>query len=300
MPLEPGARFGPYVISGHLGAGGMGDVYKARDTRLNRDVALKLLPPTGDRSRFQAEARALAALNHPNIVAIYDVGDDYLITELIDGAPLKPAGVRQAVELAAQVADGLAAAHSVGITHRDLKPANILVTREGRAKVIDFGLVKHTVAEEDATLTQAGTVMGTASYMSPEQVRGETADARSDLFSLGIVLYEAVSGQRPFQRDTAMLTMAAIVEKEPEELPDSVPVGLKQIIYRLLAKDREQRFQTARDLAFALRSLGASSASQPSLPHATSAKKSIPWFWLAAPMIAGMLLGASVVQSLSQ
>jgi serine/threonine protein kinase len=162
MPLDAGERIGPYEIVEPIGAGGMGEVYRARDPRLNRDVALKILPEKGDRARFQAEARALAALNHPNILAIFDVGEDYLVTELIDGTPWKGGGLRQTIDIASQVCDGLAAAHSIGIAHRDLKPHNILVTREGRPKILDFGLVKRTEPTADETRPMEGVVVGTA------------------------------------------------------------------------------------------------------------------------------------------
>jgi predicted Ser/Thr protein kinase len=258
--MMAGEKLGHYEIIAPLGAGGMGEVYRARDPRLNREVAIKLLPPGGDKARFQTEARALAALNHPNIVAIFDVGENYLVTELIDGTPMKAIGVRQAVDFAAQAADGLSAAHSIGIYHRDIKPQNVLVTPEGRVKLIDFGLAKDAAHGGGAqTLTAAGTIMGTAPYMSPEQVRGQKLDARSDLFSLGAVLYEQLAAQRPFRGETVAQTMSAVLEKEPADLPESVPSGLKQIVYRCLAKDKAARFQNAGDLSFALRALGGGS-----------------------------------------
>src|SRR5215472_13307353 len=202
MSLTPGASIGPYEIIAALGAGGMGEVYRARDTRLKREVAVKTLPgefaaATTRRQRFEAEARAVAALNHPNIVAIYDVGtqDDtpYLVTEFVDGEPLAGNGLplRKILDWAVQIANGLAAAHAAGIVHRDLKPANILVARDGRIKILDFGLAKLSVAAGEASKTQTlqtqpGVVMGTVGYMSPEQVRGKEADPRSDIFSFGV------------------------------------------------------------------------------------------------------------------
>ena len=203
MPLPTGAILGPYRILGPLGAGGMGEVYRARDTRLGRDVALKTLPPEyatdpAFRQRFAQEARAVAALNHPNIVAMYDVGTQgdvaYMVTELVEGEPLRAAGMtpRKTLDLAVQIASGLAAAHQAGVVHRDLKPSNILVARDGRAKILDFGLAKFQQAQAAAAaagevLTEPGMVMGTIGYMSPEQVKGSVADHRSDIFSFGVI-----------------------------------------------------------------------------------------------------------------
>jgi serine/threonine protein kinase len=287
MPLEPGSNLGPYEIIAPLGAGGMGEVYRARDPRLNRDVAIKFLPPRGDKARFQTEARALAALNHPNIVAIYDVGENYLVTELVDGAPMKANGLRQAIDFAAQTAEGLAAAHGIGIYHRDIKPANLLVTREGRVKIIDFGLAKDSEHSDGAeTLTAEGAVMGTAAYMSPEQIRAQKADGRTDVFSLAVVLYEQVAGHRPFRGETVAQVMAAILEKEPEDLPDTVPQHVKQILARCLAKDRAARFQSAGDLAFALRAIGPATT----LSH-TQPRPSRIWQGVAA-VLALMLAAA--------
>ena len=206
MPLAPGTRLGPYEIIAPLGAGGMGEVYRARDSRLGRDVALKILPDPANRDRFEQEARAVAALNHPNIVAVFDVGENYFVSELVEGESLRvlPAMPwRKAIDLAAQIADGLAAAHAAGIVHRDLKPDNIMVTRDGRAKILDFGLAKlqsQAPSDPDATQpigkTDPGAVMGTVGYMSPEQVRGRPADHRSDIFSFGVVLYEIDRNER--------------------------------------------------------------------------------------------------------
>ena len=217
MPLSAGARLGPYEIVAPIGAGGMGEVYKARDTRLGREVALKILPaevandPTR-RQRFELEARAVAALNHPNIVAIYDVGEGYMVSELLVGEPLRGGklGLRQTIDIAVQIASGLAAAHDAGIVHRDLKPDNILLTRDGRPKILDFGLAKvqasHTSSDDETVTvrTEAGVVMGTPGYMSPEQVRGLVADHRSDIFSFGVILYELLAGRRAFQAQTSV------------------------------------------------------------------------------------------------
>lgn len=294
MPLAPGAKLGPYEIVAPLGAGGMGEVYRARDPRLGRDVAIKMLPERGDQSRFRAEARALAALNHPGIVAIYDVGDNYIVTELVEGSPLRAASTKQAVDFAAQVAEALAAAHSIGIAHRDLKPANILVTKDGRTKLIDFGLVKQAEAGRGAdaeTLTAEGVVMGTAAYMSPEQIRAAPTDARTDLFSLGIVLYEQLAGRRPFEGETAAQVMSAILEKEPAELPESIAPALRLIVGRCLAKDREQRFQSARDLAFALRSLSTSSTVAAAPVPVPRSRTWLPVLVGGGCLLAGVVIG---------
>jgi hypothetical protein len=271
MPLSIGARLGPYAVSGPLGAGGMGEVYRARDTRLDRDVALKILPAEvandpSRRQRFEREARALAALNHPNIVAVYDVGNEsgvfYIVGELVDGEPLRGArlGLRKTIEIAVQIANGLAAAHDAGVVHRDLKPDNILLSRDGRPKILDFGLAKlHTAhtpaAAETETLTvrtEPGVVMGTVGYMSPEQIRSLPTDQRSDIFSFGVILHELLTGVRAFQGETAVDTMQAILRQDPPELPDTVPPGVRQIVQHCLEKDPANRFQSARDLGFAL------------------------------------------------
>jgi len=262
MSLAVGAKLGPYEILAPLGAGGMGEVYRARDLRLDREVALKLLPPHGDRSRFQAEAKAVAALSHPNIVAIFDVGENYLVTELVDGQPLPvpTAPLRRLLDLAVQIADGLAAAHAAGFIHRDLKPANILVSRDGRARILDFGLAKRvgglqSDASQTQTATQAGVVVGTVAYMSPEQARGAALDIRSDQFSFGVMLYEMITGKRPFVRQTAPETMTAILREPAEPLPADVPPPLRWIVERCLSKEPADRYDTTRGLYLELRNL---------------------------------------------
>jgi eukaryotic-like serine/threonine-protein kinase len=307
-----GRKLGNYEIVDKLGEGGMGEVWRARDTRLSRFVALKVLPTevAGDvnrRQRFEAEARAVGALNHPNIVAVYDVGQDdgraYMVSELVDGESLRalinrgPAGARQLRDIAAQIADGLAAAHGVGIVHRDLKPENIMVTREGRVKILDFGLAKQTAKPtSDVTATTAlsepGMVLGTVGYMSPEQVRSEPVDQRSDIFSFGCILYELATGKRAFQGNSPVEVMSAILKDEPPELAASgspSPPGLESIIRRCLEKRPEQRFQSAADLAFALRSVSNPSASQPAQigPKISSRRK---WLWPAVAAVGGVAL----------
>jgi serine/threonine protein kinase/dipeptidyl aminopeptidase/acylaminoacyl peptidase len=284
MPLQTGSRLGPYEILAPIGAGGMGEVYRARDTRLRRDVALKVLPSAfssdpGRVRRFEQEGRTAAALNHPNIVVLYDAGLQdgvyYVATELLEGETLRQrlAGavlpVRKAIDYGVQIARGLAAAHAKGIIHRDLKPENLFVTKDGVVKILDFGLAKHQTAkaasapptdlETQPMETDPGHVMGTVGYMSPEQVRGQMAEARSDLFSLGLVLYEMVSGKRAFTGDSAVEVMNAILKQEPPELEGALPPALDRIIRRCLEKKPEERFQSAADLAFALESISGSS-----------------------------------------
>ncbi len=287
MTLIPGTKLGPYEIVAPLGAGGMGEVYRAKDARLGRDVALKILPESfageGDRlRRFEQEARAVAALNHPNILAVFDIGQQqgspFLVSELLEGESLRVAldrgalPQRKTIEYGVQIAHGLAAAHEKGIVHRDLKPENIFVTKDGRIKILDFGLAKlaqKTGAEPgELTLTSehtaAGVVLGTASYMAPEQVRGETADARTDIFAFGAVLYEMLSGSRAFRRETTAETMTAVLKNDPPELSGSgraVSPTLERIVRRCLEKNPEQRFQSARDLSFALSALSGTESS---------------------------------------
>jgi eukaryotic-like serine/threonine-protein kinase len=277
MPTLP-EKIGPYEILSKLGAGGMGQVYRAHDPRLNRDVALKVLPPEfstdpARKQRFEQEARAVAALNHPGIVSIYDVGDGWMVTELVEGENLRQSGftTRQVIDIGAQIADALAIAHDAGISHRDLKPENVILTPDGRTKILDFGLAKFvqppepgTKPENVSTLTNPGSPSGTPGYMSPEQVRGQQSDHRSDFFSLGAMLYEMLAGHAAFRDESAIEVMHAIVHKDPEPLPDTVPEGLRSIIFRCLEKKPAQRFQSARDLAFALRSLSNTGHATPS------------------------------------
>jgi serine/threonine protein kinase len=255
------ATIAHYRITAKLGEGGMGEVWRATDTKLNRDVAIKILPESfakdPDRlARFTREAQVLASVNHPHIATIYGVEERALVMELIDGAPLKgPLPLPQAVAFAGQILEALDAAHAKGITHRDLKPANILVTKQG-IKLLDFGLAKQSgpLQDADATvtagLTQKGQIVGTLQYMSPEQLQGKEADARSDLFSFGCVLYEMLSGKRAFDGESTASVIASILERDPAE--SSAVAPLDRIVRQCLAKDPDQRFQTARDLRLAL------------------------------------------------
>ena len=266
MPLTPGARLGPFEIVAQLGAGGMGEVYKARDTRLDRIVAIKTSRQAFT-ERFEREARAIAALNHPNICQLYDVGPDYLVMEFIDGNSVAPVdSPRRLLDIAVQIADGLAAAHAAGIVHRDLKPDNILLARDGRVRILDFGLAKQAAAAAsnsspvDATrtvaLTDAGTTVGTIAYMSPEQARGESElTPQSDQFSFGLVLYEILTGKRAFQRGSSPEIMTAIIREDFTPLPPTVHAPLRWIVERLLAKDPAERYDSTRDLFRELRQL---------------------------------------------
>ena len=275
MTLAAGTKLGLYEIVASVGAGGMGEVYRATDTRLNRSVAIKLLPAKfsvdGDRlQRFEQEARSASALNHPNIVTIYELGCDgpthYIAMELVEGKTLRELitsgslPMRKAIEIAAQVADGLTKAHEAGITHRDIKPENLMVSHDGFVKILDFGLAKLASPSGDhlnmavtfGAMTQAGEVMGTAEYMSPEQAEGRPVDFRSDQFSFGLVLYEMVTGKRAFHRSTMVETMVAILREQPDPIvgqnPDA-PAPLCWAIERCLAKEPEKRYATTRDLA---------------------------------------------------
>ena len=251
-PWTAGTEVGAYVLLVPIGAGGMGEVWKARDTRLDRVVALKRL--RGRRSsRFEQEARAIASLNHPHICQIYDIGPDYLVLEYIEGQPLKgPRPAEETVSLAVQISEALEAAHRRGVIHRDLKPANIMVTSEGSVKLVDFGLAKQ-VADADETATIEAAIVGTAAYMAPEQIQGKTLDGRSDMFSLGAVLYELLSGRRAFRGETVAATIAAILHSEPAPLVS--PLALGRIVKRCLAKVPSERYQTMMELRTALESI---------------------------------------------
>jgi len=311
MGLTSRTKLGPYEILSPLGAGGMGEVYRAHDTRLGRDVAIKVLPEAlandPDRlRRFEQEARTIAALNHPNILGIHDIGthdgSPFLVSEFLEGQTLReklesgPMPVGRVIEYALGIAQGLAAAHEKGIVHRDLKPENVFVTRDGRVKVLDFGLAKLVRPEENhegtVTLTSPATlpgmVMGTVGYMSPEQVRGEPSDPRSDIFSFGAVLYEMLTGKRAFKRETSAETMTAILREEPSALNNTDsqgPLALQRILLRCLEKSVERRFQSASDLAFAIESLGGTSTAK-SVPRPRPRRAWLPWV-IAAVLLMG-------------
>jgi serine/threonine protein kinase len=288
--LHRGSSLGPYEILSKVGEGGMGEVYRARDTRLRRSVAIKVLraefaADPGRLSRFEREARVTAALNHPNILAIYDIDFGghlpYLVTEWLEGETLRSAatGTRlsaaRAIDYCAQVARALAAAHDQGILHRDLKPENLFLTRDGRIKILDFGLAKLIEADTSAAVdtTEAGRVLGTAAYMSPEQARGDAVDARTDIFSLGVILYELISGRRAFTGDTPADVLSAVIKDDPPPLSEgeiNTPPGVDRIVRRCLEKDRDLRFRTAHDLAFALEGLSLSHSDVRPKPPARS------------------------------
>ncbi|HKD16400.1 MAG TPA: protein kinase [Thermoanaerobaculia bacterium] len=287
MALQIGSTLGPYEILGQIGAGGMGEVYKARDPRLGREVAIKVLPASLSQDpdrlrRFEQEAKAAGVLNHPNITAVYDIGSadgaPYVVQELLEGETLRSllAGgrlpQRKAIDYALQMAHGLSAAHDKGIVHRDLKPENLFVTKDGRVKILDFGLAKLTHQEVGSQVTnlptetrgtEPGVVMGTLGYMSPEQIKGKPADARSDIFALGAILYEMLSGRRAFHGESAGETMAAILKEEPADLSitnQAISPGLERIVRHCLEKNPEQRFHSAHDLAFDIEALSGTSA----------------------------------------
>jgi eukaryotic-like serine/threonine-protein kinase len=323
MPLTSGTKLGPYEILAPIGAGGMGEVYRAKDTRLGRDVALKILPGSFARDadrlrRFEQEARAVAALNHPNILAVFDIGQHsegghdvspFLVSELLEGESLRvaldrgPLPQRKTIEYGVQIAYGLAAAHDKGIVHRDLKPENIFITKDGRIKILDFGLAKLAqkgVDPDEPTLTAshtaAGMVMGTASYMAPEQVRGESVDPRTDIFAFGAVLYEMLSGVRAFRRDTPAETMTAVLKDDPPELSDGthlVSPSLERIVRRCLEKNPEQRFQSARDLSFALSALSGTEASNIARAAAAIPRRMPLLLWSAIALALAAVAGVT-------
>ena len=317
-PLSAGLRLGPYEIVSLLGAGGMGEVYRARDTRLGRDVAVKVIAFDVSRDpsrvrRFEQEARTVAALNHPNLLSVFDVGTElgspYVVFELLDGETLRsrmagePLPLRKALDFSIQIARGLAAAHERGVVHRDLKPENLLVTKDGRVKILDFGLAKLLLGEETvgatgdsgtrSAETSPGTLLGTVGYMSPEQVRGQAVDARSDIFSLGAVLYEMLSGRRAFRGETSADTLTAILKQEPPSLvtpPGAASKQLERVVLRCLEKVPEDRFQSARDMAFALESL-----SEGGDVPATSTWRVAPRSRLGLRVAAPILLAVAIV-----
>ncbi len=331
MALRSGMQLGPYEVQAALGAGGMGEVYRARDPRLGREVAIKVLPAmfatdVSRLRRFEQEARAAAALNHPNILAVHDIGTyrittidgtaavaaaqecPYIVSELLEGETLRealrdgPLSVRKAVDYAQQMARGLAAAHDKGIVHRDLKPENIFITENGRVKILDFGLAKLTrpeIGEGGQTVTRTvhsepGTVLGTVGYMSPEQVRGKPADARSDLFSFGAILYEMLSGKRAFKGESAAETMSAIVKEEPPELTESnrtVSPALERIVRHCLEKNPSERFQSAQDLAFALEAMTATSRISGEVPIPSARRRA--WLLPAGLLVLALALAAA-------
>ena len=327
MSLAQGTRLGPYEVIAPSGAGGMGEVYRARDSRLDRDVAIKVLPENVSASpkameRFAREAKAVAALSHPGILAIHDFGAEgstaYAVTELLEGETLHqrlaggPIPPRKAVDFAVQIANGLASAHERGVIHRDLKPANLFLTRDGRVKILDFGLARlQTPAEQDSDArvpeaptrtrhTEPGMVMGTAGYMSPEQVRGHVVDHRTDIFALGCVIYEMLSGKRAFQRDTSAETMTAILREEPPDFSTAkrpIPAGLERLVRRCLEKRPEERLQSARDLAIALDAVsgGDTSSIQAAVPSEAPSRTSRSMAGAAAVlgvMLAGLAFWA--------
>ena len=325
MPMTPGSRVGPYEILAPIGAGGMGEVYRAKDPRLGRDVAIKVLPASfsadADRlRRFEQEARAAGILNHPNLTAVHDIGTHegapYVVQELLEGETLRSAlaggklSTRRAIDYSLQIVHGLAAAHEKGIVHRDLKPENIFVTNDGRVKILDFGLAKLTLVEEksqvtnlptEAAGTEPGVVLGTLGYMSPEQVRGKPADQRSDIFSFGAILYEMLAGRRAFHGDSAADTMSAILKEDPPDLSvtnQSVPPGLDRIVRHCLEKSPEQRFHSAHDVAFDLESL--SDKSGPVVARAVRGGSTLASMrpWLGGALLGGLLVGGLVYAAL--
>src|SRR5262245_8403652 len=327
MSIASGTRLGPYEILTPLGAGGMGEVYRARDTRLGRDVAIKVLPSSfsADQERlhrFQQEACAAGALNHPNILSIYDTGahdsSPYVVSELLDGQTLRQRTTgttlprRKAIDYALQMAHGLAAAHEKGIVHRDLKPENLFLTTDGRVKILDFGLAKLTGAVDGDVSqtsiptrrvdTDPGKVMGTVGYMSPEQVKGRAVDHRSDIFSFGAILYEMLSGRRAFHGESAAETMSAILKEDPPDLSETnqrISPALERLVNHCLEKNPEGRFHSASDLAFALEALSGSAAvanetatGRSFVSRSWRVRQALPWALAAVSLL---LVGITIV-----
>src|ERR1035441_1274295 len=325
MPLREGSKIGPYEVVAPLGAGGMGEVWRARDPRLGRDVALKVLPDemvrdTGRIARFDAEARAASALNHPNIVPVYDIGEDagrtYLSMELLEGVNLRQLldggalPLSKALQIATQIADGLAAAHARGIVHRDLKPENVILTTDNVVKILDFGLAKTSPlagskGENEATMsaapsTEAGTLLGTVGYMSPEQASGNLVDFRSDQFSFGTILYELVTGRRAWRKATPAETLVAIMREDPAPISSGdhiVPAAVGRVVGRCLAKSPDERYSATRDLARDVKYLAdqTSDAVGPSDLGLTVEPPPRPRRRLAAPAVVGILALAAIV-----
>src|SRR5215510_10362520 len=322
MPISSGTKLGPYEILTPLGAGGMGEVYRARDTKLGRDVAIKVLPSTlsadTDRlHRFEQEACAAGALNHPNILVIHHIdthgGAPYIVSELLEGETLRKRmsgavmAQRRVIDYASQIARGLAAAHEKGIVHRDLKPENIFITNDGRVKILDFGLAKLTQPDGSQSQTEIptrrvdtnpGVLMGTVGYMSPEQVRGKSVDHRSDIFSFGAILYEMLSGRRAFKGESPADTMSAILREDPPELSETnhnVSPALERLVNHCLEKNPEARFHSARDLAFALETIsGRTSLSDQTVRVPNWAPKLIKSRELVAWIVAGIAVLAVI------
>ena len=296
-----GETLGPYRVLEKLGEGGMGEVYKTRDTRLGRIVAVKVANEQFS-ERSAREARAVAALNHPHICQLYDVGPDYLVMEYVEGAPIRSTEDIAKV-LAGQIADGLAAAHHAGVVHRDLKPANILLTPQGQVKILDFGLAtieSESVAERDAAtrsinITNAGTTVGTVAYMSPEQARGQAVDARTDLWSLGVILYELTTGTRPFEGPTSPVVFEALLSKAPtpvRERNPRVPADCRRIVHRLLEKDRNLRYQSAADVRAELKRLERDSSATLVTAAAPPSRRSPAWTYGIGAVATAAILAA--------
>ena len=311
MQVSPGKRLGPYEIVAPVGTGGMGEVWRARDPRIGRDIAIKLLPSSaaenGDRlRRFEQEARAAGSLAHPNLITIHEFGDadgtPYIAMELLDGETLReklangPLPPRKAIEYAMQVASGLAAAHEKGVIHRDLKPENVFLTRDGRVKIFDFGLARLRFpagAPEGVTLvrTSPGMVVGSAGYMSPEQVSGVEVDRRADVFALGTILYEMLSGRRAFRRESLVDTMNAILRDDPPPLDGNIPPALERIVFRCLEKEPAQRFDSAHDVELALDALSATTRS--SVYRQGTDRRTLPLRWIAAAIVVAAVAAAA-------